>query len=63
MFASFHGYDSSLRNQETVASCRSGGHTIWWTVDAASEADALALLPPYVADRTTATSVDAVEIP
>jgi hypothetical protein len=47
----------------TVASCRSGGHAIWWTVEAASEAEALALLPFYVAERTTATSVNAVEIP
>ena len=63
VFASFQGYDSPLRNQETLASCRSGGHAIWWTVDAASEADALALLPFYVSERTTATSVNAVDIP
>jgi hypothetical protein len=63
VFASFQGHDSPLRHQATVASCRSGGHAIWWTVHAASEADALALLPFYVAERTTATSVNAVEIP
>ena len=43
--------------------CRSGGHAIWWTVESASAADALDLLPPYVADRTTATSVSDVQIP
>jgi hypothetical protein len=32
-------------------------------VEAASEADALAQLPFYVAERTTATSVSEVEIP
>jgi hypothetical protein len=32
-------------------------------VEAESEADALALLPFYVAERTTATSVTAVDIP
>ena len=63
MFASFKGHESPLRRQVTLASCRSGGHAIWWTVEAASEADALALLPYYVAERTTATHVSEVEIP
>ena len=45
VFASFKGHNSPLRHETTLASCRSGGHAIWWTVDAASEADALALLP------------------
>jgi hypothetical protein len=62
-FASFRGHRSPLRHRQTLASCRSGGHAIWWTVEAASEQDALALLPPYVADRTTATSVTEVRIP
>ena len=63
MFASFQGHDSQLRHQATLASCRSGGHAIWWTVEAASQAEALALLPSYVADRTTAASVSPVDIP
>ena len=63
VFASFRGHQSPLRHRSTLASCRSGGHSIWWTVEAASEDDALALLPSYVADRTTATSVSEVEIP
>jgi hypothetical protein len=62
-FAAFKGHDSPLRHLVTLASCRSGGHEIWWTVDTSSETDALALLPSYVADRTTATRVDEVEIP
>ena len=57
------GPRSPLRRQPTLASCRSGGHAIWWTVEAASEAEALALLPSYVAERTTAARVSAVEIP
>ena len=52
-----------LRHQPTLASCRSGGHAIWWTVEAATETDALGLLPTYVAERTTATSVSEVQIP
>ena len=34
VFASFRGHDSPLRRQPTLASCRSGGHAIWWTVEA-----------------------------
>lgn len=63
VFASFHGHKSPLRHKPTLASCRSGGHAIWWTVEAASEAEAIALLPSYVAERTTAVSVSAVDIP
>jgi hypothetical protein len=63
VFASFKGHHSPLRRQATLASCRSGGHAIWWTVEAASEAEALALLPFYVAERTTAASVSRVDIP
>jgi hypothetical protein len=63
VFASFKGHRSPLRHRSTLASCRSGGHAIWWTVEAASEQDALDLLPVYVGERTTATSVSEVEIP
>ena len=63
VFASFNGHQSPLRHQRTLASCRTGGHAIWWTVEAASEGDALALLPGYVAKRTTASAVSEVEIP
>jgi hypothetical protein len=63
VFASFKGHQSPLRHQPTLASCRSGGHAIWWAVDALTEQDALRLLPSYVADRTTATSVSEVDIP
>jgi hypothetical protein len=63
VFASFKGHESPLRHQSTLASCRSGGHAIWWAVEAASDDDALALLPDYVAERTTATLVNEVPIP
>jgi len=63
VFASFKGHESPLRHRTTVASCRSGGHAIWWTVDAASEEDALRLLPSYVAQRTTVARVSEVKIP
>ena len=63
VFASFKGHDSRLRHQTALASCASGGHTIWWVVEAESEADALELLPFYVAQRATATQVTEVQIP
>jgi len=61
VFASFKGSASPLRHQAALASCPSGGHEIWWTVEA--EADAVRLLPSYVAQRTTVTRVSEVQIP
>jgi hypothetical protein len=63
VFASFKGHESPLRRQVTLASCRSGGHAIWWTVDAGSEEEALRLLPFFVAERTTIALVSEVQIP
>jgi len=63
VFASFKGHASPLRHRPTLTSCRSGGHEIWWTVDAVSDEEALGMLPFYVAARTVATSVTEVEIP
>jgi hypothetical protein len=63
VFASFKGHDSPLRHQTTLASCRSGGHEIWWTTNVGSDDGALRLLPLYVAKRTTVTRVSEVQIP
>ena len=63
VFAAFKGHDSPLRHQPTLASCRAGGHAIWWTVEAATKEDAYRMLPDYVAARTTASEVNEVEIP
>ena len=63
VFASFKGDASPLRHRATLASCRSGGHAIWWAVDAASEQEAARQLPAYVAERTTVTRVTEVQIP
>jgi len=63
VFASFKGHESPLRHRATLASCRSGGHEIWWTVDIDSEEEALRLLPFYVAERSTITRVSEVRIP
>jgi hypothetical protein len=62
-YAAFRGRDTPLRHRAAAASCRWGGHEVWWTVEAAGAAEALALLPAFVAERTTATRVDDVVIP
>ena len=63
VFASFRGHDSPLRHRPALSSCAHGGHAIWWDVEASGEAEALALLPYYVAARATATQVGEVDFP
>ena len=63
VFAAFAGHDSPLRRKAAIATCAFGGHAIWWTVDAPSAEQALALLPFYVAQRTTASQISDVRIP
>ena len=62
-FAAFKGHPSPLRRRETASSCLTGGHEIWWLVDADSADAALALLPRYVAERSTAIPIREVLIP
>jgi hypothetical protein len=62
-FAAFKGHDSPLRHRAALASCPTGGHAIWWALEAASEDDALRQLPFYLAQRSTVTQVTEVEIP
>ena len=63
VYAAFKGHDTPLRQKATLASCAFGGHAIWWTVEAATEAEALGLLPFYVAERSSVTRVREVSIP
>jgi hypothetical protein len=63
VFAAFRGHRSPLRHRPTLASCHSGGHAIWWTVEAKTEDEAVGLLPRYVARRTTVSRVTEVDIP
>lgn len=63
VFASFAGDGSPLRHRTTTSSCRYGGHAIWWEVTAGSEQAALAMLPRYVAARTTVVRVGPVRVP
>jgi hypothetical protein len=62
-FAAFKGHESPLRHRVALASCATGGHAIWWAVEAASEEHALRLLPFFVAQRSTVTRVSEVVIP
>ena len=63
VYAAWRGFDSPLRRTTALASCREGGHAIWWDVEADDVSGALELLPPYVAIRTTAVAVSEVVIP
>ena len=62
-YAAFKGHPTPLRRKRAVASCRSGGHEIWWLVEADSPEDALAHLPHFLATRTAVTSITEVQIP
>jgi len=62
-FAAFKGHPSPLRRRETTSSCLTGGHEIWWLVEAETADAALALLPGYVAERSTAMPIRTVLIP
>jgi hypothetical protein len=61
--AAWKGFRSPLRHSHPFGSCASGAHRVWRIVEAADRAAALAQLPPYVAQRTTADEVRDVPIP
>ncbi|MBL7255531.1 hypothetical protein [Paractinoplanes lichenicola] len=63
VFAAFRGFPSPLRHTGALASCRAGGHEIWWQATAADAAGALDQLPHYVAATTTATRIEPVDTP
>ena len=63
VFASFKAFDTPLRHRVTAGSCHFGAHRIWWEVEAESSDEALAQLPQYVAQRTTAIPIRELETP
>ncbi|HEX4719070.1 MAG TPA: hypothetical protein VH300_11105 [Thermoleophilaceae bacterium] len=63
VFASFKAFESPLRHAVAVCSCHFGTHRIWWEAEAQSGDEALAQLPRYVAERTTAIRVGDIETP
>ena len=62
-FAAWTGFDSPLRRRSVPSTCLAGGHALWWRVQAPNRAAALALLPRFVAERTTPIEVREIEIP
>jgi hypothetical protein len=62
-FAAWKDVTGPLRHSTVLATCRRGGHQLWWCVEAADPDAALALLPAYVADRTEAVPVDQLRVP
>jgi len=62
-FAAWQGFDSPLRHGLVPSTCLAGGHGLWWQVEAGDRVAALALLPRFVAQRTTPIEVREVEIP
>ncbi len=62
-FAAWLGFDSPLRHEFAPSTCLAGGLSVWWQVEAESPERALALLPKYVAQRTTPVEVRETEIP
>jgi hypothetical protein len=63
VFTAFRGGPSPLRHRATLSSCASGGHEIWWRVEATGPEAALDLLPHFIAERTQVSRVSEVEIP
>jgi hypothetical protein len=66
-FAAWRGFNSPLRHGGAMASCAtvSGDdrHHIWWTVEAESEEEAVAMLPGYLGERTEVSRIEEVPIP
>jgi hypothetical protein len=62
-FAAWAGFSSPLRHRQAAATCLTGGHSVWWRVQAENAGAALALLPRYVARRTVPIEIRDVEIP
>jgi hypothetical protein len=62
-FAAWEGFASPLRHGHVDSTCLSGGHSLMWRVSAPDAAGALALLPRFVAARTTPVEVRDVAVP
>ena len=62
-FAAWTGFDSPLRRRPAASTCLTGGHALWWRVEAADRSSALALLPRFLAERTCPIEIREVQIP
>jgi hypothetical protein len=62
-FAAWSGFTSPLRHHTAASTCLAGGHDLWWRVQAEDRGAALALLPRFVARRTSPIEIREVDIP
>jgi hypothetical protein len=62
-FAAWTGFRSPLRHGSAASTCFTGGHALWWRVQATDAAEALTMLPLFVARRTVPIEVRDIEIP
>ena len=62
-FAAWAGFDSPLRRRPAASTCLTGGHALWWRVEAVDPGSALRLLPRFLAERTTPIEIREVPIP
>jgi hypothetical protein len=62
-FAAWTGFESPLRRSSAASTCLSGGHALFWRVEAGDSGSALALLPRFLAERTTPIEIREVQIP
>ena len=62
-FAAWNGFDSPLREGSAWCSCPTGGHHLWFLVEAPDAKTALGQLPRYLAQRSEAVRVAEVSIP
>lgn len=62
-YAAWQGFTSPLRHVSVPSTCLAGEHGLFWRVEALDPESALALLPRFVAERTTPIEVREVEIP
>lgn len=62
-FAAWQGFSSPLRQRPALSTCPCDGHAIWWIVEAANPAAAIAQLPAFVAARAKVVLVSEVTIP
>jgi hypothetical protein len=62
-FAAWKGFNSPLRHHTAWSTCRTGGHRLWWAIDAESQEGALSQLPRFLAVRTEVLEIGDVEIP
>jgi hypothetical protein len=62
-FAAWLGFDGPLRRRTVASTCLTGGHALWWRVEASDDASALQQLPRFVAERTTPIEIRDVHVP